>query len=164
MRRRWAPGASERAVTVALPPDAAWDVVASGMTGSQWYLDAVPFRARGALDRWVGGAGHGGRPPGRARLAVGDRIGFWEVERADHRARRLELRAHVRAPGTVRLLARVDPLAGGDSTVVLRIGFAPHGPAGRAYLLADLPARELVVEWVALHLLTVLQRAVHARV
>ena len=44
---------STRAATVALSPDRAWDVVASGVDGPQWYVDAAPFVFRGALDRLV---------------------------------------------------------------------------------------------------------------
>ena len=65
---------------------------------------------------------------------------------ADPRARRLVLEAAVRAPGTVRLTSRVLPRIPGGSTLRQTISFEPGGLVGSAYLLVDLPARELVAE------------------
>ncbi|MGA8846463.1 MAG: DUF2867 domain-containing protein [Nocardioides sp.] len=151
-----------RSADVGLPIDEVWDVVASGTSGPQWYVDAAPFVFRGALDRLVGGAGRRHRPPGRSRLATGDRVGFWRVLDADHRERRLLLEAQVRAPGRVRLEAIVSPGGSiGDeaaSVVTLTITLEPRGLLGAAYLVADLPARAVVAELTMLHLLTVLRR------
>jgi len=155
-RRR--PGSSyARSAVVEQTPPEAWDIVASGQSGPQWYVDAAPFVFRGALDRLVLGPGTRRRPPGRARLAAGDRVGFWDVIVADHRERHLVLRAHVRAPGQVTLRVRVEP-DGERARVSLSISFAPRGLLGHAYLLADLPARTAVTELVMLHLLTILRR------
>ena len=150
---------STRAATVALSPDRAWDVVVSGVDGPQWYVDAAPFVFRGALDRLVGGAGRSHRPPGRPRLATGDRAGFWRVVDADHRAHRLLLEAEVRAPGRVTLEATVTPQVGGASQVMTTIRLEPRGLLGATYLVVDLPARAAVAELTMLHLLTVLRRA-----
>lgn len=147
-----------RSATVALSPDRAWEVVASGAAGPQWYVDAAPFVFRGALDRLVGGAGRRHRPPGRPRLAVGDRAGFWRVVEADHRAHRLLLEAEVRAPGRVTLEAGVRPGAGEHADVTMTIALDPAGVLGAVYLVADLPARAAVTELTMLHLLTVLRR------
>ena len=157
MERRRTLTTTRRACVVALPPDDAWAVVASGEDGPQWYADAAPFVFRGALDRLVGGSGRRHRPPGRARLVAGDQVGFWRVATADHRERSLVLEAQVRAPGQVRLEARVTPDPGG-SRVELTIAFTPRGLLGRAYLVADLPARAAVGELTMLHLLTILRR------
>ncbi|MDE0778932.1 MAG: DUF2867 domain-containing protein [Nocardioides sp.] len=148
---------SSRSAVVASSPAAAWDLVASGASGPQWYVDAAPFVVRGALDRLVGGAGRRHRPPGRPRLAAGDRVGFWYVVEADHRNRRLLLEAEVRAPGRVTLDASVAPLD--DTTVIsLTIAIAPRGILGATYLIADLPARGAVAELAMLHLLTIIRR------
>ena len=66
----------------------------------------------------------------------------------------------MRAPGTVRLAAGVTPYdgEGGGSLVALAVTFDPRGLLGHAYRLADLPAREVVVEMVALHLSVVCRR------
>lgn len=160
MQRRRSLHTSRRASVVALAPDTAWDLVASGEDTRQWYADAAPFVFRGALDRLLLGPGRRVRPPGRTRLRAGDRVGFWTVVVADHADRRLLLEARVRAPGTVTLEAEVDPdgLAGG-SRVTLTIAFRPRGLVGRAYLVADLPAREVVTELAMLDLLTVLRKS-----
>lgn len=148
---------TSRSSVVALDPAATWDVVASGVDTRQWYADAAPFVVRGTIDRLVRGPGRRVRPPGRPLLRTGDRVGFWDVVEADHDARRLVLEAQVRAPGTVTLEAEVVPDAEG-TRVSLTITFRPRGLVGRAYLLADLPARALVAELTMLHLLTVLRR------
>lgn len=141
---------SERTGHVGLDPDAAWSVVACGESGPRWYTDALPLRFRAALDRLAGGRGADRPAPGRPLLEAGDTVGFWEVRRADGRV--LDLRAVVRAPGTVRL--RTTLAADGAGTrVTQRVSFAPSGLLGTAYLLADLPAREAVVELVHRRLL-----------
>ena len=159
MERRRTLQTTSRSSIVALDPGAAWDVVASGVDTRQWYADAAPFVFRGALDRLVRGPGRRVRPPGRTRLRTGDRVGFWKVLEADHDARRLLLEAQVRAPGTVTLEATVTAHMTG-SVVSLTIALEPRGLLGRAYLLADLPARALVAELTMLDLLTALRRRV----
>ena len=155
---------SRRSAVVSSPVAEVWDVVASGAAGPQWYVDAAPFVFRGALDRLVGGEGRRHRPPGRPRLAMGDRVGFWRVVEADHRAHRLLLEAEVRAPGRVTLEATVAPEPASDeathaaSVLTLTITLEPQGVLGAAYLVADLPARAVVAELTMLHLLTVLRR------
>ncbi|QCW52018.1 DUF2867 domain-containing protein [Nocardioides dongxiaopingii] len=160
MRRARTLHTSRRDATVRLSPEDTWSVVASGRAGRQWYVDAAPLVFRRAIDRLVLGPGLRRPPPGRPLLATGDRVGFWRVTDADHRARRLALEADVRAPGTVRLEAvvRADEEVEGASTVSVTIGFAPRGVLGHAYLLADLPAREAVTELVVLDVLTILRR------
>ncbi len=143
--------------TVALPPETAWGVVASGEAVSQWYVDAAPYAFRGALDRLVGGAGRRWNPPGRRFLTEGDRAGFWRVREVSHERRRLVLDAAVRAPGQVLVTTEVTPAEGG-ARVTQTTSFTPSGLLGRAYLLADLPARGVVAELAMLHLLTVLRR------
>ncbi|WP_134766595.1 DUF2867 domain-containing protein [Nocardioides sp. 1609] len=160
MRRARTLHTSRRDATVRLTPDDAWSVVASGRAGRQWYVDAAPFVFRRWIDRLALGPGLRRPPPDRPLLAPGDRVGFWRVTGADHGARRLLLEADVRAPGTVRLEAAVGPDEDveGASTVSVTVGFAPRGVLGRAYLLADLPAREAVTELALLDLLTILRR------
>ena len=59
----------------------------------------------------------------------------------------------MRAPGTVRLTTEVEALAGRRARLVQTISFAPRGVLGAAYLLADVPAREAVIEVTHRHLL-----------
>ena len=159
--------ASTRSSEVALPVESAWAVVASGRRGPRWYVEAAPFVLRGAIDRLVGGAGRAWDPPGTPLLAAGDTAGFWRVLEAGDRTGeeaydggrcRLLLEAAVRAPGRVLLEAGVAPLGPDRCLVDLRISFEPHGVLGRAYLLADLPAREAVVDLAHRRLLDDLRR------
>lgn len=126
-------------------PEQAWAVVADGRPGPRWYVDAAPLVFRAALDRVVGGTGAIATPPARGVLTTGDRAGFWEVSDADHEQHSLVLTALVRAPGTVVLTTTVEPTSRG---CLLRqtVGLQPEGLLGAAYLLADLPARALVME------------------
>jgi hypothetical protein len=152
---------SSRSSTVPLPPATTWEVVASGRRGRQWYADAAPFVLRGALDRLVGGAGRSWDPPGTPVLSPGDAAGFWRVVEAatyDGGRGRLLLEAAVRAPGRVRLESRVDPLGPHRTRITQQVSFEPRGIVGHAYLLADLPAREAVVELTHRRLLADLRR------
>jgi hypothetical protein len=135
-----------------------WRVVANGRDRPQWYVDAAPLVVRGAIDTALGGDGRRWRPPGTPVLSTGDRAGFWEVEEADHDARRLVLRAVVRAPGAVVLTTTVTALDDIGCRLSQRISFAPSGLLGHAYLVADLPAREAVAELVHRRLLAEIDR------
>ncbi|MBB6628374.1 DUF2867 domain-containing protein [Nocardioides sp. KIGAM211] len=158
MRRRTSLHSSGRRSDVDLAADRAWPVVASGQDRPQWYVDAAPFVFRGAVDRLVGGEGRRWRPPGTPVLSTGDTAGFWRVVEADHGARRLVLEADLRSPGSVLLHTEVTPLGETRCRVTQRVSFAPRGLLGTAYLLADLPAREAVIELVHRRLLTDLER------
>ncbi|WP_090859915.1 DUF2867 domain-containing protein [Nocardioides lianchengensis] len=158
MRRRPGLSGTSRSSELEVSANDVWRVVANGHDRPQWYVDAAPFVARRALDRALGGAGRPWRPPGTPVLSTGDRAGFWLVEEADHAARRLVLRAEVRAPGEVRLESLVAGLGDGRSLLVQRVSFAPTGLLGRAYLVADLPAREVLLELVHRRLLDDVRR------
>jgi Protein of unknown function (DUF2867) len=146
MRRRTTLKASSRSSELSVRAADAWAALASGRRGERWYVVAAPFVVRGAIDRVLGGAGRRWHPPGRPLLVTGDTAGFWRVVDADDDLRRLVLRAEVRAPGRVLLTSCVTP--SGRSSCVLRqtVSFEPAGLLGAAYLMADLPAREVVME------------------
>lgn len=138
---------SRRVSTVPLGPDEVWAVVAGAGPGRHWYADAAPFVVRGAIDRAVLGGGRRWPVPDGPLLRAGDRAGFWVVRAAGDRpgGHRLVLEAAVRAPGTVTLTVLVTALDEGTE-VDLQVRLDPRGVLGAAYLLADLPAREAVVE------------------
>lgn len=156
------PGVSERHVQVEVPLATAWRTVAARPSpdGERWYADAAPLAFRARLDdaaRTVLGppppapVAPPGPTAGDGLLRPGDEAGFWTVLEADPAAYRLRLHARVHAPGTVRLSVWLTELSGraGTCRVHVRIGLRPRGLVGAGYLLADLPAREVVVEGVA---------------
>lgn len=134
---------SARTSSLSVTPDVAWERLVAGGPGPHWYVDALPFTFRAALDRLVGGEPLA-RPPDDD-LAEGDRAGFWTVEHAGEGL--LLLIARVRAPGRVRLRCEVS--AEGNGTRLRQVvAFHPRGPFGAAYLLGDLPAREALISLV----------------
>lgn len=159
MRRRSTWQETHRASILDLPVDRVWPVVASGFARSQWYVDAAPFVLRGAIDRLLGGGGRRWPPPGTHLLSTGDTAGFWRVTRADHDEHVLELTAAVRAPGRVVLTTAVDARGADGSLLQQTVAFRPSGLVGQAYLVADLPARETVLELTHRRLLADLGRA-----
>ena len=140
---------SRRVSTVPRTPDEVWAVVAGAGPGRHWYVDAAPFVLRGAIDRAVLGGGRRWPVPDGPLLAAGDRAGFWVVRAAGTRpsGHQLVLEAAVRAPGLVPLTLLVGAVGGGTE-IDLRIRFDPDGLLGAAYLLADLPAREVLTALV----------------
>lgn len=157
MRRGRTLHTTTRTAVVDRDPDSAYAVVASGHTGPQWYVDALPLRVRRTIDRVALGPALRVPPPGRPLLEVGDEVGFWVVDVADRGAGRLVLHAVLRSPGQVTLEVRCSPHAEGTE-VRLSVTLSPRGLVGRVYELADLPARETVSELLMLHLLTILRR------
>ena len=167
--------ASRRTSEVAVPAVTAWAVVASGRRGPRWYVEAAPFVLRGAIDRLAGGAGRRWEPPGTPLLGAGDTGGFWRVLEAEthdgtpdptstghhdgaYGGGRLLLEAAVRAPGRVLLETLVEPVGAGRARIAQEVRFEPAGIVGRAYLLADLPAREAVIDLTHRRLLSDLRR------
>ncbi len=127
--------------------DEAWAVVAGAGPGRHWYVDALPFVVRGGIDRLTLGGGRRWPVPDGPLLRAGDRAGFWRVLAAGPttHGHRMVLEAEVRAPGRVLLELRVDGRPDGCE-VDLAITFEPDGLLGAAYLLADVAAREAVVD------------------
>ncbi len=156
MLRRTRLHSSSRSSEVRLPVTRVRSVVANGRDVPQWYVDALPWALRGGVDRALGGEGRRWSPPGRDLLEAGDHVGFWRVIRST--GRELLLRAEVRAPGTVEL--RTTFAASGDdhTTVAQTVSLDPSGLPGQLYLLADLPAREAVIELAHRRLLRELRR------
>lgn len=159
MRRSRTLHTTRRSAVVDLDPTDAWEVVASGEKGPQWYVDSAPLVVRRVIDRLALGPALRHEPPGRPLLRTGDLVGFWQVTVADRQARRLELVAQLRSPGRVTLEVTTRPHEAGEGAVVeLAVTLSPRGLVGRVYELVDLPARETVSELLMLHLLTILRR------
>jgi uncharacterized protein YbjT (DUF2867 family) len=119
-------------------PEAMWQVI-EGLGGQRgWYSLPLAWVVRGLMDKVVGGAGlaRGRRHPDR--LAPGDPVDWWRVERIE-RGHQLLLRAEMRAPGRAWLEFTLDPAAGGGTIYRQRAIFFPRGLSGRLYWLGVLP-------------------------
>ena len=154
---------SSRSSTLEVPAARLWARAASARgddAGETWYADAVPFKVRGGIDRLAGGEGRRWPLPDHDLLEVGDRAGFWEVVEVDHTAHRLAMVAAVRAPGTVRMELSVAGSGASSCVLTLAISFEPRGLLGTAYVVTDLPLREVVVELTHRRLLADIAAAV----
>jgi hypothetical protein len=147
MRRRSSLLTSARSTRLGVAPGAAWGALVSTRAGRHWYADAPPLVLRQSLDRLVGGP-PAAPLPRHPELTTGDRAGLWWVAEADPVCRRLVLEARVRAPGLVVLTTTVLSTPRSGCEVRQAVSFAPAGVAGIAYLLSDLPVRELAAEWL----------------
>ncbi len=108
-----------------------------------WFYADWTWRARGFLDRLVGGVGlrRGRRDPDHLR--VGDALDFWRVEALEP-GRLLRLRAEMKVPGRAWLQYDVADAGGGRSLLVQTAYFAPKGLAGLLYWYLLYPAHALI--------------------
>ena len=130
-----------------------------GETG--WYSPPWAWRARGLIDRVLGGVGlrRGRRDP--RRLRVGDAVDFWRVEELVP-GRLLRLRAEMRLPGLAWLELRVEQSA---QTVryLQRAVFHPRGLAGQLYWWSLKPFHGVVFGAMARNIVHAAQTAPTAR-
>ncbi len=105
---------------------------------SGWYFGDWLWRARGWIDRRLGGVGmrRGRRDPDACR--VGDIVDGWTVE-AYEPDRRLRLSADLKLPGRGWLEFEVAPAGSGRSLIRQTATFDPRGVLGRVYWYAILP-------------------------
>ena len=107
-----------------------------------WYYGNSLWRARGAIDLLLGGAGlrRGRRDP--LKLRRGDALDFWRVEAVEP-GRMLRLRAEMKVPGRAWLQFEVT---GDDthSTIRQTAMFEPRGVAGLLYWYALYPVHRLI--------------------
>ncbi|MFD0903265.1 SDR family oxidoreductase [Actinomadura sediminis] len=141
----WAGGSlytDERSREVNASGERLWAVI-EGIGGERgWYSFPIAWRARGAVDRLVGGVGlrRGRRDP--RRLRIGETVDFWRVEEIEP-GRLLRLRAEMRLPGLAWLelgMAQQD----GRTRFTQRALFHPRGLAGHAYWWAFRPFHDRV--------------------
>lgn len=126
-----------RTVWVPASPERAFAPIRriGGATG--WYALNGLWRTRGLIDQLVGGVGlrRGRRDP--ERVAAGDTLDFWHVERHEPN-RLLVLRAEMRLPGRAWLEFEAVPERNG-TRIRQTARFDPTGVAGRVYWYGLLP-------------------------
>jgi uncharacterized protein YbjT (DUF2867 family) len=137
--------------------EALWGVVV-GIGGERgWYSFPLGWRARGIMDRLVGGVGLRRGRRDADRLKVGDALDWWRVEECvegtatapdsvpdlEEGEYLLRLRAEMKAPGLAWLELRVAP-RGEGSLYRQRAIFLPRGLAGHAYWWVIAPFHVLV--------------------
>ena len=120
-----------RAAWVAVTPSQAFRPIARIGGQAGWYYGNPLWKARGVLDRLVGGPGmrRGRRHP--ETLVPGDGLDFWRVE-AVEQGRLLRLAAEMRLPGRAWLQFEVTP-QGTGSLIRQTALFDPVGLAGLVY-------------------------------
>jgi hypothetical protein len=143
----WAGGslyADERDSVVDAPRGVLWSVVEEIGGEQGWYSWSLAWRARGLLDRLVGGPGLRRGRRDDTRLVTDDVVDFWRVEVVEP-GRRLLLRAEMRLPGLAWLELRTEDGPGeGRSVFVQRALFSPRGLAGHLYWWAVAPFHGVV--------------------
>lgn len=155
----WAGGvlyADRRARHVLAPPGVIWKVI-EGIGGARgWYSWPLAWRARGWLDRAVGGAGmrRGRRDPDHLR--TGDALDFWRVEAVEP-GRLLRLRAEMKLPGLAWLELSLSE-SDGRTIYRQRALFHPRGLAGHLYWYALVPFHGVVFGAMARNIATAAER------
>ncbi len=119
-----------------------WSVVSRIGGANGWYSASVLWAVRGWLDRAAGGVGLQRGRRSRSRIAVGDAVDVWRVERVEPE-RLLRLRAEMWTPGSAWLELGVDD-DGSGTEYRQRAVFFPRGLLGRLYWLAMLPFHGLI--------------------
>jgi hypothetical protein len=135
---------TERAEAIAdAPAERVWRQVESIGGRNGWYWNTWLWRARGAVDRLVGGVGmrRGRRDP--RTLRVGDALDFWRVVDVEP-GRRLTLLAEMKVPGSAVLELAVEPLGDGRARVTTTAHFHPAGVAGLLYWYPLLPVHRMI--------------------
>lgn len=147
-----------RVASTTASPERLWAVI-EGIGGDNgWYSAPLLWAVRGWMDRLVGGVGLARGRRSRSRVAVGDVIDFWRVEKVEP-GHLLRLRAEMKVPGLAWLDLECDPAPGGDaggagsapggSRYRQRAVFFPAGLAGRLYWLAVLPFHGFIFRGMA---------------
>jgi uncharacterized protein YbjT (DUF2867 family) len=131
-----------RATTVPYPPERAFGPIRriGGETG--WYYGNFLWKLRGWIDRLLGGVGLRRGRSDPERLAVGDHLDFWLVERYAPNEL-LRLSAQMKLPGRAWLQFEVN----GDSmasNICQTAIFDPKGVLGLIYWYALYPIHRLI--------------------
>lgn len=139
-----------RTAQTSASPERLWSVI-EGIGGENgWYSAPLLWALRGWMDRLSGGVGLTRGRRSRSRVAVGDVIDFWRVERIEP-GRLLRLRAEMKVPGLAWLDLASEPAPEGDtgSRYRQRAVFFPSGLMGRLYWLGVLPFHGFIFRGMA---------------
>ena len=130
--------------------DRLWTVILGIGGENGWYSAPLLWAVRGWMDRVVGGVGLARGRRSRSRVAMGDVIDFWRVEKVDP-GHLLRLRAEMKVPGLawLDLQCEPDPSGGTGARYRQRAVFFPAGLAGRLYWLAVLPFHGFIFRGMA---------------
>lgn len=131
------------AVTLAGPPEAAWDVVKRIGGDNGWYFGTFLWKMRGLMDEICGGPGLSRGRRHVLTVAAGDHLDFWRVVEVEER-HRLLLRAEMLAPGEALLEFQVRRLEDGTTELRMTPSFEPRGFWGRVYWWLIAPSHSLV--------------------
>lgn len=143
---RWAGGTvleDSRRIVMATSLEDVWSVVrrVGGSTG--WYYGDWLWRARGVLDRLVGGVGLNRGRRHATELQVGDALDFWRVASVEP-PRRLLLAAEMKLPGQAVLEFKLQQNTAGQAELRQTARFLPRGLWGLLYWYAVTPFHGLV--------------------
>jgi uncharacterized protein YbjT (DUF2867 family) len=137
----WAGGTvyrDDRSISIDAEPDHVFTAVCR-MGGKQgWYSANGLWRARGAMDRVVGGPGLARGRRHADRLEYGDVLDFWRVTELVP-GRRLALRAEMKLPGEALLEFEITPYRPDETRLRQTALFKPRGLLGLAYWFAVTP-------------------------
>jgi len=133
-----------RARAVRVSAARAFDPIARIGGERGWYAHDWMWRARGAIDRLLGGVGmRRGRAPAE-RLRTGAALDFWRVE-AFESGRRLRLEAEMKLPGRAWLEFEVEPSH--DGALIRQTAvFDPLGLGGLLYWYLLYPFHRLIFD------------------
>lgn len=131
-----------RSVTVPQDAREAWAPIERiGGENGYYYANGL-WRARGALDKLIGGVGLRRGRAYPATLRAGDALDFWRVSDVEP-GRLLRLVAEMRVPGRAMLEFTVEPADGG-TRITQTARFIPRGLAGMAYWYALHPLHTII--------------------
>ena len=103
-----------------------------------WYFGNWMWRARGVMDKMVGGVGLRRGRRSETDLKPGDALDFWRVQVADKKTGRLLLYAEMKLPGEAWLEFTIKDVDG-KQTLFQTATFQPLGLWGRMYWYFVLP-------------------------
>ncbi len=127
-----------RTLDIAATDSAVFAVLASLGGTRGWLAWNWAWKARGALDRAIGGPGLRRGRRHRTLLAPGDALDFWRVEALDV-PRLLRLRAEMKLPGRAWLEFNIEPLGPERCRLIQTAFFEPKGVPGILYWQALYP-------------------------